>query len=170
MNIKNINRNLRALTVGLCLGAFFTHTTSYAADEMSAPMLDQGKAVGGQGGSGEDKSLLLQPKACKCKVVVESTNPPITPSLVGFFLSQDMDAGSSASTDNQCRSACAAVVANPSSSAVGTAVNNYMQGKCTITFKVYGKKAGNNYGNQSPTSVTRTGTGQAHPAVAAYCS
>ncbi len=33
MNSKSINRNVWALTLSLCLGVIFTHTTGYAAEE-----------------------------------------------------------------------------------------------------------------------------------------
>lgn len=55
MNMNYINRALRVLTLSLCLGVIFSHTTVYAAGEIARPMLgDQSiaKGVGLPGGGG----------------------------------------------------------------------------------------------------------------------
>lgn len=143
------------------MGFVITQTTAYAAGEIAKPILgDTSLAKGATppGGAGEDKSS----KPCQCKVVDIVPAPD-------FFLSQDMPTGTSAGTDNQCRAACTGQVQTPGANQLGMAVTNYMQHKCEVKFRVYGKKAGNNYGGQNPDMVDKWGTGTFHPAVGAHC-
>lgn len=118
-----------------------------------------GKAIDGQGESGDQKMLVQKP--CQCKVVHSPA--------MDFFLSQDMPTGTSAGTDLQCRAACTTIVTNPGATQLGTTVTNYLQNKCHLQLKVYGKKTGNNYGGQNPDIVNKVGTGIFTASVPAHC-
>lgn len=141
-------------------------STAFAQGIPNMSATDSSKATGkaivvGQGESGDAKGLASS-GPCQCKVVHQGPE---------FFLSQDMPTGTSANTDNSCRSACTSVVTNPSvGTQLGTTVISYLQNKCSnIHLKVYGKKAGNNYGGQTPDLVTKQGTGTSVPPVPAHC-
>lgn len=78
MNTKNINRNLRLLTLSLCLGSVFAYTTGYAADLGSArgPGARMQPTDGVQSGEVSQSTTIQNNVSGHCVAAVANTTIP----------------------------------------------------------------------------------------------